>query len=608
MLLKLQSAGALLAQMVLSQSCPTSCPMLGNTLVQDDGSIRMMDASRAEFCAFKKYSSYEINDEIWFRPCDVSNDNINKAGKYRFRFDAETGLVSSAGAKDLMSLDLCWRISSLIRFGKQRVLLAACDAADANQQFTVINGRLHLIGETRICLGFEEHRLNAVTGIAMTVQDCYPSVFGSNAGCLSANLVDSDQAIFPAGLTDKCLFKRYAGFAAHDEIWVDTCQVGSANVNKAGKYQWSYDSETGLISSVGALSFGEGIAYCMKINNKDRFYKQRVKLARCDASDELQQMDYTNGRIYSRANPRLCGGFEYNKLASDGRTAFIFSTCYPSDFAVNMADSSCIDPNEPTTTSQTPTTTIQVSTNPTIESSTSVQSTTTNADTTTLSESLTLKQAAAGTGTLIGSMFKVSKTLIDQNYTELITQQLSILTNENPCKMKNIAAISSDPETFDWQECDDAVNFAHENNMAFKFHCIFWAKGSKTPDWADDMSAEELESWSFQYIDMIAERYGNKLGYVDVINELIDIEGDDVDDNDKGWQAGPWAKIDDFACKVFNRTREQLPESVLIYNDYSHESTYWSGASNKVYSVLECVYKNFDFLLKYYFRTRFTNS
>ena len=55
-----------------------------------------------------------------------------------------------------------------------------------------------------------------------------------------------------------------------------------------------------------------------------------------------------------------------------------------------------------------------------------------------------LRVAAQGTGMIIGSMFKVSKTVFDQNYTNLITEQLSIITNENPCKMKNIAAVSSD--------------------------------------------------------------------------------------------------------------------------------------------------------------------
>ena len=117
----------------------------------------MLDASKSEFCAFKKYSSYRVNDEIWFKPCEVSHQNPNKAGKYRFNFDESTGLVSSAGALDFMSLNLCFRISSLTRFGKQRVLLANCDANDANQIFQVINGRLHVQGETRICLGFEEH-------------------------------------------------------------------------------------------------------------------------------------------------------------------------------------------------------------------------------------------------------------------------------------------------------------------------------------------------------------------------------------------------------------------------------------------------------------------
>ena len=58
---------------------PGSCSTFGNNLVQPDGSIRMMDASRSEFCVFKKYSSYRVNDEVWFKACDVANSNVNKA-------------------------------------------------------------------------------------------------------------------------------------------------------------------------------------------------------------------------------------------------------------------------------------------------------------------------------------------------------------------------------------------------------------------------------------------------------------------------------------------------------------------------------------------------
>ena len=52
---------------------------------------------------------------------------------------------------------------------------------------------------------------------------------------------------------------------------------------------------------------------------------------------------------------------------------------------------------------------------------------------------LPLKQAAENTGILMGSMFKVSKTEIDPEYSDLIINQLSVISSENPCKMKNLA-------------------------------------------------------------------------------------------------------------------------------------------------------------------------
>ena len=61
-------------------------------------------------------------------------------------------------------------------------------------------------------------------------------------------------------------------------------------------------------------------------------------------------------------------------------------------------------------------------------------------------------------------------------------------------------------KNYNWAECDDAVNFANDNNMKFKFHNIFWTKYDKTPDWVDDLNAVELEEFCYQYIDELDHR------------------------------------------------------------------------------------------------------
>jgi hypothetical protein len=309
-----------------------------DTIIQADLSIRLLDSTNQDWCAFKKYTSFVAGDEIWYAPCDVTASNANRAGKYTFAFDAETGLVSSVGASELFGFNLCWQINSMTRFYKQRVVLADCDPTEPRQIFQVIEGRLHMAQETRICLGHEEYNADASTGIAMTVQDCYVSAWGDGV-CSDALVKNDDSSIRPFGDSINCLFKKYTGYNVNDEVWVRSCDAGNTNQNKAQKFWWSHDHVSGLITSEGSRNFDENNVLCLTLNSLDRFYKQRVKLAVCDADDELQQFDFVDGRIYSRGNTRLCAGYEYSNYVSNGvdtGSAFIFSTCYPNTWAIDI--------------------------------------------------------------------------------------------------------------------------------------------------------------------------------------------------------------------------------------------------------------------------------
>ena len=268
-----------------------------DTIIQADKSIRLLDSTNQDWCAFKKYTSFVAGDEIWYKPCDVTAANANRAGKYTFAFDAETGLVSSVGASELLGLDLCWQINSMTRFYKQRVILAVCDSSEPRQMFQVIEGRLHMAQETRICLGHEEYNVDATNGIAMTVQDCYVSAWGDGV-CSDALVKNDDLSIRPFGDSVNCLFKKYTGYNVNDEVWVKSCDAANTNINRAQKYWWSHDHVSGLITSEGSRNFDENNVLFLTVNSLERYYKQRVKLAVCDADDVLQQFDFVDGRIY----------------------------------------------------------------------------------------------------------------------------------------------------------------------------------------------------------------------------------------------------------------------------------------------------------------------
>merc|ERR1711941_143987 len=185
-----------------------------------------------------------------------------------------------------------------------------------------------------------EHRLNAAgnTGLAMTTIDCYPHTFG--AGACDGGLTDADMAIRPMGQDDEnlCLFKKYGGYNNGDEIWIKTCDASNSNANKAGKYQFTYDAASGRIQSEGSVRKDPNSPMCVRITNPNMIYKQRVRIAPCNPNDGNQQFDVVDGRIYSRTNHRVCAGYEYHKLVSDGAssgTPLLFNTCYPNAFGVS---------------------------------------------------------------------------------------------------------------------------------------------------------------------------------------------------------------------------------------------------------------------------------
>ena len=189
-----------------------------------------------------------------------------------------------------------------------------------------------MFGEDKLCVGVEEHKLEVGSesnGVALTTMRCYSGSFGTcDVGDLVETdyLVSSDLSVKPFGDATNCLFKRYSGYNNGDEIWITTCDSENANSAKAGKFQFSYDEVSGLVTSEGSRLKDPESVFCLTINSNTRFYKQRVKLAECDSDNELQRFDYRDGRIYSRGNLRLCGGMEFGKLAAEGMTPFVFST------------------------------------------------------------------------------------------------------------------------------------------------------------------------------------------------------------------------------------------------------------------------------------------
>ena len=79
----------------------------------------------------------------------------------------------------------------------------------------------------------------------------------------ATNPVHEDLTIRASGFTGFCAHKRWADYVNAQDVWLWSCADAShQNINKAGKYHWSYNATTGLVKSIGS----ERLQHVKKIN------------------------------------------------------------------------------------------------------------------------------------------------------------------------------------------------------------------------------------------------------------------------------------------------------------------------------------------------------
>ena len=136
------------------------------------------------------------------------------------------------------------------------------------------------------------------------------------------------------------------------------------------------------------------------------------------------------------------------------------------------------------------------------------------------------------------------------------------ITCENESKW---ASVEGTNNSFNWGGCDNAYNYAKNNNFPFKFHALIW--GAQYPKWLESQTPEQRYKEIVQWMDQVKKRYPN-LQLIDVVNEAI-----------TGHQAGTPYFIEalggtgktgyDWLIKAFELAYERWPNAILIYNDFN---------------------------------------
>jgi endo-1,4-beta-xylanase len=155
----------------------------------------------------------------------------------------------------------------------------------------------------------------------------------------------------------------------------------------------------------------------------------------------------------------------------------------------------------------------------------------------------------------------------DPNAALIAARHFSTATAENVMKWERI---HPEPNKYDFAAADRFVDFCRKNDMFIIGHTLVWHW--QTPRWVflDDanqpVTRDVLLARMKEHISAVVGRYKGKVNGWDVVNEVLDDEGN--------LRKTKWLEIigEDYIAKAFEYAHEADPNAELYYNDFSLEN------------------------------------
>ena len=146
----------------------------------------------------------------------------------------------------------------------------------------------------------------------------------------------------------------------------------------------------------------------------------------------------------------------------------------------------------------------------------------------------------------------------------LIKREFSSMTAENDMKPE-----PTEPQEgqFNWENADRIANFARQNGIKLRGHCLMWH--SQIGRWmtAEGTTKEQFYARMKNHIQTVVSRYKDVVYAWDVVNEAMT---DDKNATDPYRQSAMYRLCgDEFIAKAFQFAREADPKALLFYNDYN---------------------------------------
>ena len=161
-----------------------------------------------------------------------------------------------------------------------------------------------------------------------------------------------------------------------------------------------------------------------------------------------------------------------------------------------------------------------------------------------------------------------ARNITDPMQSALVCREFNSMTAENDMKPQ---PTEPNEGKFNWQGADRVANFARQNGIKLRGHCLVWH--NQIGDWiykdkkGQEVSKKVLLKRIRKHISTVVKRYKDVVYCWDVVNEAI------TDDprTENNFRQSRLYKIagDDFIREAFRAARKADKKALLFYNDYN---------------------------------------
>jgi len=164
----------------------------------------------------------------------------------------------------------------------------------------------------------------------------------------------------------------------------------------------------------------------------------------------------------------------------------------------------------------------------------------------------------------------------DRAYRETLAREFAVLTPENVMKFR---VLRPNREEFAWQEAEELVAFARENQQLVRGHTLIWHH--RLPPWLTESAWQRPEVMRIfrEHIVRVVSHFAGQVWAWDVVNEAVEEDG--------SLRNSFWLRMlgEDYVAMAFRHARDTDPDALLFYNDYGGEGL--GVKSDAIYGLLE---------------------